>query len=317
VDRFVSQPVLDAHARLLANGVLAEVDQDAMDQVRYWVRCDLANMVEGCFHVQIDPLRLGDAEQRVWLDRLGESYLPPPLDELKVYERRFWMLEGRMPVGTILLYTYITDEATVPTYALYTFPEHRGHGTATRVLAAVQETLTFHGLGGVRLDTYWTWQRSLRFYLDRCWWVVRWKYNIELITHTDLPSYRVRFHGDHARFEIARPAGWVPLLVASRMGSRLALDRTADLERMSASPRDRLVRDTCLQTFAVVLAVNGWPLIRSDERWLDAWSSVDGGEPEGLALKIEIYEAHARQHGWMIGTPRIPGVRYRDLNEIR
>ena len=44
------------------------------------------------------------------------------------------------------------------------------------------------------------------------------------------------------------------------------------------------------------------------------WS--DTGEPEGLAYKIEIFEALDRRHGFTVRAPRIPGLRYRDLDEI-
>ena len=80
---------------------------------------------------------------------------------------------------------------------------------------------------------------------------------------------------------------------------------------------DVLMRAYCVKTFAVVLATRGWPLIRSERLWQEAWNSVDGGEPEGLALKIEIFEAFARKHSWAISTPKIPGVHYRDLQYIR
>jgi hypothetical protein len=40
------------------------------------------------------------------------------------------------------------------------------------------------------------------------------------------------------------------------------------------------------------------------------------GEPEGLAYKIEIFEAIDRRHGFIVRTPRIPGLRYRDLDAI-
>ena len=37
---------------------------------------------------------------------------------------------------------------------------------------------------------------------------------------------------------------------------------------------------------------------------------------QGLAYKIEIFEAVDRQRGFEVSTPRIPGLRYRDLDEI-
>jgi hypothetical protein len=65
-----------------------------------------------------------------------------------------------------------------------------------------------------------------------------------------------------------------------------------------------------------VLAVRGWPLIRSEEAWAQRHNWSDSGEPEGLAYKIEIFEAIDRRHGFTVRTPRIPGSRYRDLDAI-
>ena len=69
-------------------------------------------------------------------------------------------------------------------------------------------------------------------------------------------------------------------------------------------------------TFAVQLALAGWPLIRSEEDWEKRYHSSDAGQPEGLAYKIEIFEAVARERGFYVRTPRIPGLQYRDLDEI-
>ena len=69
-------------------------------------------------------------------------------------------------------------------------------------------------------------------------------------------------------------------------------------------------------TLATALAVRGWPLIRSEEAWARRHNWSDSGEPEGLAYKIEIFEAIDRRHGFTVRTPRIPGLRYRDLDAI-
>ena len=50
--------------------------------------------------------------------------------------------------------------------------------------------------------------------------------------------------------------------------------------------------------------------------WAERRKSSDVGQPEGLAYKIEVFEAVARRDGWMVGTPRIPGIAYRDLDDI-
>jgi hypothetical protein len=69
-------------------------------------------------------------------------------------------------------------------------------------------------------------------------------------------------------------------------------------------------------TFALHLALAGWPLVRSEEAWERRHSWSDSGEPEGLAYKIEIFEAIFRERGFEIRTPRLPGLKYRDLDGI-
>jgi len=68
-------------------------------------------------------------------------------------------------------------------------------------------------------------------------------------------------------------------------------------------------------TFALHLALAGWPLIRSDELWREG-RYADAGPPEALAHKIEVFEAIARRDGFVVPTLRIPNVAYRDLDDI-
>jgi hypothetical protein len=64
-------------------------------------------------------------------------------------------------------------------------------------------------------------------------------------------------------------------------------------------------------TFALNLALAGWPLIRSEELWERRLDWSDMGQPEGLALKIAIFEAIDRAEHYDVRTPRIPGLDYR------
>ncbi|NEX15963.1 MAG: hypothetical protein C1943_04815 [Halochromatium sp.] len=58
------------------------------------------------------------------------------------------------------------------------------------------------------------------------------------------------------------------------------------------------------------LATQGWPLIRSERTWADRLRWMDAGMPEGLAHKIQLWEAYAQHHGLPVRTPRIPGLSY-------
>ena len=63
------------------------------------------------------------------------------------------------------------------------------------------------------------------------------------------------------------------------------------------------VHPTARRTFAVALAVRGFPLVRSPE-------AAGDGEPEGLARQIVRFEAWDLRAGWEVRTPRIPGLSY-------
>ena len=59
-----------------------------------------------------------------------------------------------------------------------------------------------------------------------------------------------------------------------------------------------------------------WPLTRSAQLWEERYASSDCGDPEGLAYKIEVFEAVDRRYGFEVHTPRIPGLAYRDYDDI-
>lgn len=61
-------------------------------------------------------------------------------------------------------------------------------------------------------------------------------------------------------------------------------------------------------TFALHLALAGWPLVRAAELWERRYDWSDLGMPEGLAYKITVFEEIARARGYDVRTPRIPGV---------
>jgi hypothetical protein len=59
---------------------------------------------------------------------------------------------------------------------------------------------------------------------------------------------------------------------------------------------------------ALHLAARGWPLVRDAIRWAERRDHATLGEAEGLAYRILGYEARARRDGWVLRTPRIPGL---------
>jgi len=126
----------------------------------------------------------------------------------------------------------------------------------------------------------------------------------------DLPPYRVEIGESEARFLLQQDGEWRAVVTARNLGDRLGWDE----ENL---PREPIEMSHCVPgTFAIHLALAGWPLVRSEETWAQRFHWSDAGDPEGLAYKIEIFEAVDRNHGFDVRTPRIPGLQYRDLDDI-
>lgn len=287
----------------LSSGHLEPLGRDRA-ACRRWRACDLASMVEGALGVQLDPDALDARATRSWLARLRRSYRPPPLHEdARWYGRPCWLLDEGRRVGTIGLGPALGG-AWLPIHSLYVTPPARGRGVATRALRSLAALAEQHGLAGVRLGTHWTWQRSLRFYLARGFWVVSWKRDLQLVLEHGLPRYRFAIDGDAAHLEVERDGELTRALTARRDGDLLQVHEARWLRA-----RSRFHLWCCAGgTFAVSLALAGWPLVRSEAHWArrHAWS--DGGDPEGLAYKIGIFERLAVAARWVVDTPLIPGL---------
>ncbi|MEL7369180.1 MAG: hypothetical protein AAFN74_09735, partial [Myxococcota bacterium] len=62
----------------------------------------------------------------------------------------------------------------------------------------------------------------------------------------------------------------------------------------------------------LMLALHGWPLIRSDEEWSQSsYFSPDSGQPELFASMIASNEAYAKKVGWPVRSKKIPGLSQR------
>jgi GNAT superfamily N-acetyltransferase len=304
--------LLAAHERLVRHGVLSPLSTDPAE-VQLWMDCQLASMVENRFFVPVDPMTLATAER----DRWRKAALAPDerLDDphtLDWFLRAYWLTSEGERVGTLAL-DHGPGTRLLAVSSLYVLPPRRRHGAAGRALRLAYEAARAEGIPGLRIPTHWTWQSAVRFYAARGLWVTSWKHSLAF-TIQDLPPYRIEMSGDRARFAIELDGRWHVAVEARRGGDRLLWHETPVLERMTEerSPAVWLVPET----FAVGLALEGWPLIRSDELWAKRHQFSDCGPPEGLAYKIEIFEALDRRSGFDVRTPRIPGLRYRDFDDI-
>lgn len=293
--------------QLIAERVVEPLSSDE-GETRRWNLWELASLVEGHFHQQLEVTRLSEEERLVQERRVtyDGGPLASPHGE---YSHPFWLLADGRRVGTIAIATMMYGVSLISVSSLYVEPAMRRRNVARRALEAVLRAALASGAGGLRLDTDWTWQPAVRFYARIGMWVWMWKHDLVFTWQPELPPYRVEIGESQADFLIEQGEGWRSVVTARNLGDRLGWE-THDLER------EPLELSHCIPgTFALHLALAGWPLIRSEEAWERRYHWSDAGEPEGLAYKIEIFEAVSRKRGFEVRTPRIPGLLYRDLDE--
>ena len=297
-----------AHQALIARGVIEPLSRDER-QTRRWLDCELASLVENRFFTSLDPRRIDDEERARWEPRAtSDEPLSSPHGH-RFYRRVYWMLDEGERAGTFGLGTMYLGIGLLTVSSLYTLPSRRRRGAASRVLGEAERAVIASGGRGLRVTTHWTWQPAVRFYLGLGMWALGWKHSLVFTPRQDLPRFIVDVREREARFSVEREGSIHPLIIATRDGERLGW---TELPGMSGELRLR-----ARETFAVALATHGFPLIRSPAAWDDRHRSCDGGDPEGLAHKIALWEAWEKQQGHEVRTPRIPGLAYPAWDEAR
>jgi GNAT superfamily N-acetyltransferase len=296
----------EMHAALVAEGLLEPLAEDEAE-TRRWLDCELASLVENRFFVALDPLAIGPEERAAWEPRAtSDEPLSSPHGH-RWYRVAYWLREGGERVGTIALGTLSMGRGSVDVSSLYTTPAHRRRGVAARALRRAHEVALAHDLSGLRVPTHWTWQPAVRFYLGLGMQLFNWKHCLVFGWDGRLGEPRYEVGEREASVAVERDGVVTPVIEAERDGERLVW------RDVSGCAAERYYR--AAGTFALVLATRGWPLIRSEEAWEQRWRSMDFGDPEGLAAKIEIWEALERQAGHEVRTPEIPGLARRSREE--
>jgi hypothetical protein len=188
----------------------------------------------------------------------------------------------------------------------------RGRGAGRRALRRIADASGARRLS-LRLETSWTWQRTVRFYLSFGMWVYMWKRDLTLFWAPNLPPFRIAIDERTARFEVDLGSRSLALATARREGGALVLDEAPDETRKVPGVGEAFWHAT--STLCLALALRGWPLVRSPADWERCYYA-DAGAPEALAYKIAIWEAWDRHHGWVVETPRIPGLEYPTWDEL-
>jgi GNAT superfamily N-acetyltransferase len=277
---------------LIDDGLLAEVTPAEDD---HWLGYELASLIELRRGEIVAPSALPDPRRDPWLPRVSYD---ADLGAMRAsMYAPFWLLDDCRRVGIVVLGAS-GGPPKLDLSSLFVLPEHRGRGVAKRLLERLIVGVQAAGLRDLRLDADWCASRAVRFYLDLGMWVRMWKRGLQLAWIPDMPRWSVVVEGDVARFVV----GDRDVIVARRMGDRL---------KWRAAPKvdfDLLVHAE--MTFSVALALHGFPLITTDEAWAEQVKEgySDGGDSVALAFEIQGWEACARERGWRVDAPRVPGV---------
>jgi len=277
---------------------------------RLWLDCELASFAEHRLGDTTSPHDLTPAHRTHWCAQAITEPLWSPRHRVQ-YDHLYWLRSRGQRVGTLALSAGVGRASSIRAASLYVFPTHRRQGMASTVLRTLRDGLHCDGLA-LRFDTIWTWQPVVRMYLRMGAWVHMWKHELSLRLDGSMPAPLVDFDGDHATMSIELDGALIPLHRAQRQGDRLVLDVLPS----SDHPCAEALRWDSSSTFALALALQGWPLIRSQADWM-RFRSADAGPPEALAYRIIQWEAWSRAHGWAVETPRIPGLHYPTWNELQ
>ncbi|WP_438004077.1 GNAT family N-acetyltransferase [Sorangium sp. So ce321] len=306
--------MLAVHAVLVAGGAIERLAMDDAE-TRLWMDCELASLVENRFFERVDPASRGAELRDVWEPRATRdgAQLGTPHAGAR-YVVPYWLTQDGCRVGTIALSTGGLNGTLLEVSSLYVLSAHRGRGVASAALRRADEVARAHGAQGLGVRTPWAWQAAVRFYLGLRMWVAGWADALAFTWRRGLPAYDIEIDGGEATFGVVVDGRKEHLIRASREGDRLGWVESPSMEASRAERSD--VASLAPGTFAVALATRGFPLIRSEGRWRERHGPSCVGEPEALAQRIELFEAVDRSFGFDVRTPRVPGLLYREYDDI-
>lgn len=296
----------DVHETLVSAGVLMPVSRGRAEE-HHWVQCELASFAENRLGEVADPLDLDRSTRERWAATVLEGPLRFPRQ--RKLERCYWIAPGGDVAGTLAL-SRVCLGTGVSAHSVYLRPACRGAGVMARTLRAVRESLERHGLGLI-LETPWTWQPAVRFYLRNGFWLRSWKRDLAFVSRPHSPAPRLDVGVREASLSVDSDGMTIVLARARREGHRLVWSDEKLILAGELGPDEIPARTT----LALAMAVAGWPLIRSERHWHQhRWSDLV--HPEALACRIQAWEAWAAERGWSVDTPRIPGLTYPALSEL-
>jgi GNAT superfamily N-acetyltransferase len=247
------EPAVDVatiHAEIAAS-LLVEPVTLGGDEERVWADCDLASLAENRLGIAADPRSLVSTER----DELRKRALTEPigLPSQRNFERCYWLLEAQQRVGTVALATSTLGSRLLRLSSLYVFPDRRRQGVGARALQGLQARLGSHGVG-IRLETSWTWQSAVRFYLRAGYWVHGCKRDLTLRWEPGVPPPVVAVSGPQSSLSVDLDGRRVLLARAERDGSRLIVH---DEKPVGPDARVERLRWEAASTLSLWLAVEG------------------------------------------------------------
>jgi GNAT superfamily N-acetyltransferase len=305
----VNRAVEAIHRELVGSGFLVPVS--GAEEERLFLDCELASLAENRLGDHLDPRELPAARRAEWATR-ATTERQTSLHARRGYESCYWIVEGGERVGTAALDHGGLGSARIRLASFYVMPSHRGRGTGSRALGRLLAAAGKHR-HAVWLDTNWTWQRAVRFYLRAGMWIYMWKRDLTFFGSPRLPAPRIEVRDRVATLDVPHGERRITLARARRDGDRLQLDEPGEDLEQHQDLSEASFHAT--STLALALALSGWPLVRSAVEWEKCYYA-DGGPPEALAYKIAIWEAWDVKHGWRVETPRIPGLSYPTWDEL-
>ncbi len=296
-----------ARAQLIGRG-LARSATLSRDDAAYFLAAEVTAVLEHRRGVVLLPSALTEREVAGWRERERLA-----LENLELHPRAgaLVLLDEGARIGTVCFDDFEGWAPYAQVSSLYVEPARRARGVAADLLDAMQALLA-PPYDGLALTTYWSWPRAVRFYLRHRCTVRQWKHALVFLWRRDEVRWDVRFDEGRATFEWTRAGQPSRVWSARRAGDWL------EWTEPSASATGEHDADwyDATMTFAVVLASRGWPLARSAETLAHGVRWSERGYPEGLAQRLERWEAIDRARGFLLETPRLPGLPYRDASEL-
>jgi len=220
-------------------------------------------------------------------------------------------MKSEVAVGTLALSRFVLGDIA-KLHSVYLRPSERGCGTMTKALRAVRAELESRGLG-LRLETCWCWPRAVRFYLKNGFWLRSWKRGLNFQRKAGMPDpvIGIAEGSDEA---------WVGVEWEGRIVKLARALRDTETLLEHGAPDDvpeelRHLEPPAGTTLSLVIALHGWPLLRSEEDRNRYWWN-DFVHPEALADRIQACEAWSVHNGWRVDGARIPGLEYPTWEEL-